>query len=541
MTIIIRHNHEDGTLVYGTRKGDGVFEIIKKWENGGFRFFPSLRMLGLRNSRDQVADRYAINAAAKVLREAGYEVEVEIDDTFRDRAQVLADKADRLEDRRDALERKVDRHAGAAAAAHNRADQLSERFAGGQPIIPGHHSERGARRDQQRMHDAMRKSISENNTAQEVARRANAVGSQLKRSARPDVTSRRIETAEAELRQIQKALDGHERRHLDHNNRPIYIERHEPATGDYRERLLARKAQLDNQLEYDRAQLAAAIEAGEYVMWHKGNVHVGDLVTYWMRDRRRVVLKVNKVTVSMQSGYSWPDKVKFTDILAVECPHGDDGPAVTVTNRPKKKPQDARPKVEVPSIDVEKLKAAADLASNMEVGRDREAFVTPPDVVARLLDLASIEPGVAVLEPSAGTGNIAAAAVDAGAVVDCVELDNGLANVLVERVPGVNSVRRADFLSLTQMEQAAYDRVVMNPPFSRGRDIAHVTHALQFVKPGGRLVAVMSGGVAFHKMKVAAEFRQLVEDRGGSITALPADAFAMSGISVSTVIVVIPC
>ncbi|MEW9550645.1 hypothetical protein [Nonomuraea sp. NPDC050783] len=28
-----------------------------------------------------------------------------------------------------------------------------------------------------------------------------------------------------------------------------------------------------------------------------------------------------------ESGYTWPDKVKFTDIRAVECPHGDDGPA----------------------------------------------------------------------------------------------------------------------------------------------------------------------------------------------------------------------
>lgn len=536
--ITIRHNHEDGTLVYGTRKGDGVYEIIRKWENGGFRFFPSLRMLGLRNSRDQVADRYAINAAAKALREAGYEVEVEIDDTFRDRAQVLEDKADRLEDRRGALERKADRHAGEAAAAHRRADQLSERFAGGQPILVGHHSERGARRDQKRMHQAMRKSIDENDQAQEAARRANAVGSQLRRSARPDVTRRRIETAEAELRKIQKSLDGYERRHLDHAGKPYYIERQGPATGDYRERLLARKAQLDNQLEYDRAQLAAAIETGEYVMWHKGNVHVGDVVTYWGLNPRAVV-KVNTKTVSVESGYSWPDKVKFTDILGVACPHGEDGPAVTTTNRPKKKPP-VRPKFEVPQLDAEKLGAAASLASNMEVRRDREAFVTPPAVVDRLMALAEIQPGEAVLEPSAGTGNIAAAAVEAGAVVDCVELDLGLANVLMDRVPRVRHVYIRDFLGV-EPDGQSYDAVVMNPPFLRGRDIAHVTHALQFVKPGGRLVAVMGAGVAYSKVKAAAEFRQLVEDRDGEIIALPADAFKLSGISVSTVIVVIPC
>ncbi|GGO62971.1 DUF3560 domain-containing protein [Nonomuraea cavernae] len=537
--ITIRHNHEDGTLVYGTRKGDGVFEIIKKWENGGFRFFPSLRMLGLRNSRDQVADRYAINAAAKALREAGYEVEIEIDDSFRDRAQVLEDKADRLEDRRDALENKAGRHAGAASAAHDRAHQISERFAAGQPILVGHHSEGRARADRKRMDQAMRKSIAENDTAQEVARRANAVGSQMRRSATPAVTARRIKTAESELRKIQKSLDGYTRRHLDHKGQPYYIEVHEGATGDHREMLLARKAQLENQLEYDRAQLAAAVEAGEYVQWGKHNVHVGDVVHYW-GIRARPVVKVNTVTVAVESDYSWPDKVRYTEIRAVECPHGQDGPTVTAPKRPAKQAQ-AKPKAEVPTIDTDKLKAAAQTVSHMHVGADREAFVSPPAVVARLMELAEIEPGMTVLEPSAGTGNIALAAVELGAVVDCVELDNNLVEVLASRVPGTNLLYRHDFLETDASQLGTYDRIVMNPPFSGGKDIAHVTHALDFLKPGGRLVAVMGGGVAFHKVKAAAEFRQLVEDRGGSITALPADAFKSAGITVTTVIVTIPC
>ena len=44
-----------------------------------------------------------------------------------------------------------------------------------------------------------------------------------------------------------------------------------------------------------------------------------------------------------------------------------------------------------------------------------------------------------------------------------------------------------------------FDRVVMNPPFCRGRDLDHVRHALRFVAPGGRLVAIMSAGVAFRE------------------------------------------
>ncbi|WP_433426213.1 DUF3560 domain-containing protein (plasmid) [Microtetraspora malaysiensis] len=535
--ITIKHTHEDGTLVYGTRKGDGVYDIIRKYENGNFKFFPSLRMIGLRNSRDRVADRWAINAAAEALRKAGFEVEVEIDDNFRDRAQVLEDKADRLEDRRDALEAKADRHAGVASAAHDRAHQISERFAAGQPILVGHHSERGARADRKRMDQAMRKSIDENDKAQDAARRANAVGSQMRRSATPAVTARRIKTAEAELRKIQKSLDGHTRRHLDHAGQPYYIEVHDAATGDHRERLLARKAQLENQLGYDRAQLAAAVEAGEYVEWGKHNVHVGDVVRYWGL-RPSTVVKVNRTTVAVESGYSWPDKVKFTDIRAVECPHGEDGPAVIAPSQPAKKAQ-ARPKVEVPKLDTEKLQAAATRADNVRVGRDREAFVSPPAVVERLMELAEIEPGMAVLEPSAGTGNIAAAAVERGAVVDCVELDQGLANVLVERVPSVNCIRRQDFLDLERVEQEAYDRVVMNPPFSGGKDILHVTHALRFLKPGGRLVAVMGAGIIFHQSKTAEKFRGLVEQRGGEFEPLPAGSFAPAT-GINTVVVVIP-
>ncbi|MEV4748976.1 DUF3560 domain-containing protein [Streptosporangium sp. NPDC049248] len=534
--ITIRHTHEDGTLVEGTVKGDGVYEILKPWPHR-FRYFPSIGMIGIQSSRDRVADRYRINTAAEALRAAGHGVTVEIDDTHRDRAQVLADQSDRLEDRRLRLATKAERHAGRAAAAADRANGLSERFAGGQPILVGHHSERGARRDQQRMDAAMRTSIEEDSTAQDAARRANAVGRQAAYSARPRVTARRIKTAESELRVIQKNLDGYKRRHLKHDGTPYYIEEHKPATGDYRERLLARQAQLNNQLAYDREQLAAATDDGEFVEWGKHNIHVGDRVWAW--GYNGLATKTNPTTVRVGFRDHWQPLIKYTDVLQVECPHGDE-PALASAPEPAR-PQSARPKIEVSKVDIEQLRAAAQMASNVVVSRDREAFVSPPAVVARLMEVADIQPGMAVLEPSAGTGNIAAAAVEAGAVVDCVELDNGLANVLVERVPGVNCVRRQDFLELDRVEQDAYDRVVMNPPFSGGQDIAHVTHALSFVKPGGRLVAVMGAGVTFHKVKVAVEFRQLIEDRGGDIIPLPPDAFTTSGTTVNTVIVVIPC
>ncbi|MGI5281738.1 DUF3560 domain-containing protein [Nonomuraea polychroma] len=536
--ITISHTQEDGTLVYGTTKGDGVYDIIRKRENGNFKFFPSmarqgLPCIGLRDSRDRPANRYAINRAAEMLRAAGFEVEVEIDDTPRDRAQVLADKAERLDDRRDALASKAERHAGEAAAAAQRANDLSERFAGGQPILVGHHSERGARRDQKRMDSAMRKSIEEDRVAQEAARRANAVGSQAAYSARPRVTARRIQRLEADLRRVQRGLDGWERKFRNHAGQVYYIDKHEPATGQHREQLLAERARIENQLAYDRQQLAEATGVGEFVEWGKHNIHVGDRVWAW--GYNGMAIKTNPTTVQLDFRDHWRPKVKYTDVLKVECPHGDE-PAVIAPKEPVRA-RPATPKVEVAKLDTEQLKAAAQTVSNVTVGRGREAFVSPPAVVDKLMELAYIQPGMAVLEPSAGTGNIAATAVELGAVVDCVEIDRNLADVLAERVSSVRVLVR-DFLDMEPVEQA-YDRIVMNPPFSGGKDILHVTHALQFLKPGGRLVAVMGAGVIFHRSKTAEKFRALVEERGGEFEPLPAGSFAPAT-DASTVVVVIP-
>jgi hypothetical protein len=51
----------------------------------------------------------------------------------------------------------------------------------------------------------------------------------------------------------------------------------------------------------------------------------------------------------------------------------------------------------VPKIDTEQLKAAAQTVSDVTVGRGREAFVSPPKVVDKLMELADIQPGMAVL------------------------------------------------------------------------------------------------------------------------------------------------
>jgi predicted RNA methylase len=169
------------------------------------------------------------------------------------------------------------------------------------------------------------------------------------------------------------------------------------------------------------------------------------------------------------------------------------------------------------------------------IQQDYGYFPTPAPVVARLIELAELEPGLAVLEPSAGQGAIANRLWDSKVSVNCWELLPKNAAVLRE---AGHRVVEGDFLTVPP--EPVYDRVVMNPPFAKQADIHHVNHALKFLKPGGRLVSVMSAGVVFRDNKLTTDFRDMVAARGGSIEALEEGAFKASGTMVRTVIVVIP-
>ena len=163
-------------------------------------------------------------------------------------------------------------------------------------------------------------------------------------------------------------------------------------------------------------------------------------------------------------------------------------------------------------------------------------FPTPEPIVAHLLELARIETGMTVLEPSAGQGAIAreAAAITR---VDCVELQ--IKNVEILHAQNFSRViLHEDFLQLTP--RPVYDRVVMNPPFGKQVDILPVLHALAFLKPGGLLVSVMSVGITFRTNKPTADFRALLERRGGTIEDCPDESFKSVGTRVRTVIVTIP-
>lgn len=180
------------------------------------------------------------------------------------------------------------------------------------------------------------------------------------------------------------------------------------------------------------------------------------------------------------------------------------------------------------------------LASGVAVDKARtaEQFFTPANIAERIVEMATLTSGLRVLEPSAGAGALieAVAATTPSAVIDAVEKDERLAEQLRVKWGRRATVICADFLAL-EWETPRYDRVVMNPPFSRGQDIAHVTRAFSLLLPGGRLVAVMSPHWVFANDRAANDFRVALSRMGDDMydwEYLPDGSFKMSGTAVST-------
>lgn len=168
-------------------------------------------------------------------------------------------------------------------------------------------------------------------------------------------------------------------------------------------------------------------------------------------------------------------------------------------------------------------------------------FPTPDDAADTIIADAYLyrapdKPPLRVLEPSAGTGQLARRCVEKGAIVDCVEVQPQLADQL--QAYGIyNRVTCADFLVTTPDPDRLYDRIVMNPPFDLERDVDHVVHALDFLAPNGLLVAIMSAGTEFRETKKAARFRTHMNRLNARWRDLPAGSFASVGTYVNTLYV----
>jgi protein-L-isoaspartate O-methyltransferase len=202
---------------------------------------------------------------------------------------------------------------------------------------------------------------------------------------------------------------------------------------------------------------------------------------------------------------------------------GTDGPALICAPTPEPKPEPVKDK----GAKFEALKKT--LTAGIKVVSAPQLFPTPHDLAQRMASLADIQPDHRVLEPSAGTGALLNGITQSPREIVAVEINVSLADRLRQTQGSNCRVINADFLQCNG-DLGTFDRIVMNPPFQNGADVLHVRHALNKLKAGGKLVAIVAGGP---KQKAC------LEPLADFWEELPDGTFSEQGTQVRTVLLVI--
>jgi predicted RNA methylase len=518
---------------------------------------------------------------------------------------------DRAEERAERFEGYSEKRGAEAEGARGRVDAIADNIPLGQPILVGHHSERRARKDAERIRSGIDKAVKLWQTSKYWTARAAGALRHAKYKELPAVRARRIKTLEAEQRSEERRRDKAEKfvrlwagleaatwtkggqpttfeERADHladldwalftaskgltavEKRDHAIAAHE-RTKAYAERCIEH---LTNRLAYERAMLAesgyvpppkpkskATLPLLNYsgAVSYRNPYHRGEVVTAEAVGITKAQLAAigadykgtristdgtHRVRTAMlrRPGDTGANLhiVYLTDSKQHERPAALPAPVVDLPPFP---PPTARARVssEPDPRDQDFTRLRDQLRAGVRVVSAPQLFPTPAGLAARMVERAALREGDRVLEPSAGTGNIVRAILDAKedaglelGVLVAVEVDEHLAKAL-DAAALADVVDHGDFLTTTAGDlDGAFDRIIMNPPFANGADIKHVLHALDLLAPGGRLVAVVADGPRQQE-----RLRPVIEGRGGTWEALPADSFKEQGTSVRTALIVV--
>lgn len=503
----------------------------------------------------------------------------------------------RAEDRADRFSDYSSSRANDARMAKNAVDRIADGIPMGQPILVGHHSERHARRDAERIENGMRKAVKMWETAEYWKYRAAGAIQAAKYKERPDVRHRRIKGLEADLRSCiadytpQQPVHRIMQTGYNDTEPSIHVwvgpkgrggrwvkEASLPAIKASRARW---EQHYQNRIEYEKAMLAESggIAADSFDIKPGGRILYG---AEWLP-----VLRINKangeirsVTVAAPGNFTWRNTltVEIESVRQYRDPEpGDEEKArqsvkkaplcnypgedfrhltkaewdkiytdykstrtIDATHRVRyaifggkrlnvyltdskriDPPAEAKPiepvtfepdwqlpeppKTKTAQAEPEAAEFAEmreSLRQGVQVVTAPQLFPTPPEVAARMVELADIRPDSAVLEPSAGTGRLLDALLNADgggwktapvSRLVAVERNCKLADSL-RRTYAAGDVHNADFLECTADDLGQFDAVIMNPPLENGSDIKHIQHAAGMLKPGGKLVAICANG-----------------------------------------------
>jgi protein-L-isoaspartate O-methyltransferase len=508
------------------------------------------------------------------------------DTTLVERAEAKAERLENLSERRT---QDADR---AQKAVHAIADGIPF----GQPILVGHHSERHARKDAEKIENGMRKAVECWKAAQYWQDRAKGAIRLAKYKERPDVRARRIKGLEADKRKeersqadAQKFLKAYEDPQartaklrdgrdllpallqtweggLSYENQTRLKNEELPFDEALSMATSAKRAtvantqrwidHLSNRIAYERAMLD---EQGGTVT-EKTGPEKGGAVRCWCAPGNgrgwAYIQKVNKVSVTVldnwgNGGANFARTVPFTDLKGVitkaevdaaraegrliesETKQGFYLTDPTPTRTPE---AEAAPAPEPTRATADTRAKIEEMQSALKAGVQviavPQLFPTPPALAERMVEEADILPGHCVLEPSAGTGAILAALPNVRPFGSVTAVEINAA-LAASLEQVADETICGDFLEQNG-NLGTFDRILMNPPFQNGADIKHIQHAMKMLKPGGRLIAICANGP-----RQQTTLKPLAENSGGWYEDLPAGTFASQGTNVNTALLLI--
>ena len=494
---------------------------------------------------------------------------------------------ERAEERAERFEGYSDNRLKDAEQARTGVHAITENIPLGQPILVGHHSEKRARKDAERIENGMRKAVKMWETSKYWTDRAAGALHHAKYLERPDVRARRIKKIESAKRvliasytpknpdqtMMQKPFwcpvchkclcDIHpeakeEKLHVwcGHARGGSWVlvealpnmeKRSQRWLNHYDNRLAYEKAMLGEQGRLDliekpkrpkqlplvnyRAPEGISVEN----LYHKGEFSIYPQVEMTKDEYKGVY-----------SDYKGTATIEHSHRVRIICSHRDGRRVVFLTDsKVHKKPEPVKIEVKqvLPDIPINTYqppeKTVFDdmkesLKDGVKVVSADQLFVTPPEIASKMVDYCEIEAGETVLEPSLGTGNLVQAVIDkVDTEVFGYEINQELCSILTKKFPSYKlQVRQADFLEIIppETEVMSFPRIVMNPPFKNGDDIKHIKHALKFLRPGGKLVALCASGPRQRKelMSIADHWEDL-----------PEGSFKSSGTMVNVALLVI--
>jgi hypothetical protein len=298
--LTIAHTPDDGTTIDGTAKDDGSGEIVKRH---GFRWGRTQSVWFLRNTRGRAAQQHTINLCAKELREAGFEVTVEIENGTAEEREAAYVNA--REQRAEYLGERSERLAAKAEAESDKAHGAVAGIPFGQPILVGHHSERRHRAALKRSDAAMGRAVQAHRDSEATANVARSAAADVAQREDPAFIGRRIADREREIRDYERKLNGTSRNGMAYGQK---------AEGAYRERITALLEEAREELAMWQRKLAAT---GAKV-YTRADLEVGGFVK--IRHGWSKIAKLNPKTVACEVGMPWPLKYEYTEIKGYRPP-----------------------------------------------------------------------------------------------------------------------------------------------------------------------------------------------------------------------------